>query len=111
MPVGVVDLLGVFLEPEPEGHGDIEDSSGVPVGKVAVLHRGIYRIYGHFQLLRRLADSSVFDNDETADDFLIFPSTTGFHHTRLAVRFRKNVLFLVIECQNIKSMFNLRSLS
>ena len=33
-PVGVVDLLGVFLEPEPEGHGDIEDSSGVPVGKV-----------------------------------------------------------------------------
>ena len=43
-----------------------------PDGKVAVLHRGIYRIYGHFQLLRRLADSSVFDNDETADDFLIF---------------------------------------
>ena len=36
MPVGVVDLLGVFLEPEPDGHGDIEDSSGVPVGKVAV---------------------------------------------------------------------------
>ena len=36
-----------------------------------------------------------------------FPSTAGFHHTRLAVRFRKNVLFLVIECQNIKSMFNL----
>ena len=34
MPVSVVDLLGVFLEPEPEGHGDIEDSSGVPVGKV-----------------------------------------------------------------------------
>ena len=30
----MVDLLGVFLEPEPEGHGDIEDSSGVPVGKV-----------------------------------------------------------------------------
>ena len=36
MPVGVVSLLGVFLEPEPEGHGDIEDGSGVPVGKVAV---------------------------------------------------------------------------
>ena len=34
MPVGVVSLLGVFLEPEPEGHGDIEDGSGVPVGKV-----------------------------------------------------------------------------
>ena len=33
-PVGVVDLLGVFLEPESECHGDIEDSSGVPVGKV-----------------------------------------------------------------------------
>ena len=27
-------MLGVLLEPEPEGHGDIEDSSGVPVGKV-----------------------------------------------------------------------------
>ena len=36
MPVGVVSMLGVLLEPEPEGHGDIEDSSGVPVGKVAV---------------------------------------------------------------------------
>ena len=35
-PVGVVSLLGEFLEPEPEGHGDIEDGSGVPVGKVAV---------------------------------------------------------------------------
>ena len=34
MPVGRVDLLGVFLEPEPEGHGDIEDSSGVLVGRV-----------------------------------------------------------------------------
>ena len=30
----MVSLLGEFLEPEPEGHGDIEDSSGVPVGKV-----------------------------------------------------------------------------
>ena len=34
MPVGEVDLLGVLLEPEPEGHGDIEDSSGVLVGRV-----------------------------------------------------------------------------
>ena len=33
-PVGVVDLLGVLLEPEPEGHGDIEDGSGVLVGRV-----------------------------------------------------------------------------
>ena len=33
-PVGRVDLLGEFLEPEPEGHGDIEDSSGVLVGRV-----------------------------------------------------------------------------
>ena len=32
----MVDLLGVFLEPEPEGHGDIEDGSGVLVGNVAV---------------------------------------------------------------------------
>ena len=34
MPVGEVDLLGVLLEPEPEGNGDIEDSSGVLVGRV-----------------------------------------------------------------------------
>ena len=32
----MVSLLGEFLEPEPEGHGGIEDGSGVPVGKVAV---------------------------------------------------------------------------
>ena len=32
----MVDMLGDSLEPEPEGHGDIEDGSGVPVGKVAV---------------------------------------------------------------------------
>ena len=30
----MVSLLGVLLELEPEGHGDIEDSSGVPVGRV-----------------------------------------------------------------------------